>query len=58
MHSLITEYYPKSLEYLRKKFINHMKPKKKEDQHMNASFLLKRENKILTAGNTGTKTRA
>jgi hypothetical protein len=32
-------------------FTDHMKPKKKEDQNMDASVLLKRGNKILTGGN-------
>jgi len=32
-----------------------MKLNKKEDQNVDASFLLRRENKILTGGNTGTK---
>jgi len=31
-----------------------MKLKKKEDQNVDASFLFRRENKILTGGNTGT----
>jgi hypothetical protein len=32
-----------------------MKPKKKEDQNVNASVLFRRENKILTGGNMETK---
>jgi len=32
-----------------------MKLKKKEDQNVDDSFLLRRENKILMGGNTGTK---
>jgi hypothetical protein len=32
-----------------------MKPKKKEDQNVDASVLLRRENKILTEGNMETK---
>jgi hypothetical protein len=35
-----------------------MKPKKKEDQNVDASVLLRRENKILTKGNMETKCRA
>jgi hypothetical protein len=31
------------------------KPKKKEDQNVDASVLLRRENKILTGGNMETK---
>jgi hypothetical protein len=36
-------------------FTNHMKPKKKEDQSVDASVLLRRVNKILTGGNTETE---
>ena len=32
-------------------FTDHMKLKKKEDQSVDASFLLRRGNKILTGGN-------
>jgi hypothetical protein len=32
-----------------------MKPKKKEDQNVNSSVLLRRVNKILTGGNMETK---
>ena len=32
-------------------FTDHMKPKKKEDQNMDASVLLRRVNKILTEEN-------
>jgi len=35
-----------------------MKLKKKEDQNLDASVLLRRENKMLTGRNTGTKRRA
>jgi hypothetical protein len=35
-----------------------MKFKKKEDQHVDASVLLRRWNKILTGGNMGTTCRA
>jgi len=35
-----------------------MKLKKKKDQNVDASFLLRRENKILTGKNTGTKSGA
>ena len=36
-------------------FTDHMKPKKKEDQNMDASVLLRRVNKILTGENMETK---
>jgi len=36
----------KSLKCLKKKFTDHMKHKKKEDQNVDASLLLRRENKI------------
>ena len=36
-------------------FTDHMKPKKKEDQNMDASVLLRRVNKILTEENIETK---
>ena len=36
-------------------FTDHMKPKKKEDQNVDASVLLRRGNKILTGGNMETK---
>ena len=36
-------------------FTNHMKPKNKADQSMDASVLLRRGNKILTGGNIETK---
>ena len=36
-------------------FTDHMKPKKKEDQNVVASVLLRRGNKILTEGNMETK---
>jgi hypothetical protein len=36
-------------------FIDHMKLKKKEDQSVDASMLLRRGNKILTRGNLETK---
>jgi len=42
----------------KKKFTDHMKSKKKEDQNIYASFLFRRDNKILTGGNTGTKSGA
>jgi hypothetical protein len=35
-----------------------MKPKKKEDRNMDASVLLRRENKIFTGENMDTKCRA
>jgi hypothetical protein len=36
-------------------FTDHMKPKKKEDQNMDASVLLRKVNKILTGRNMETK---
>jgi hypothetical protein len=36
-------------------FIDHMKPKKTEDQSEDASVVLRRGNKILTGGNMETK---
>jgi hypothetical protein len=36
-------------------FKDHMKHKKKEDQGVDASVLLRKENKILTRGNVETK---
>jgi hypothetical protein len=54
MHSLISEYSPKSSEYPIQ-FPDHMKLKKKEDQSIGASMLLRRGNKILTGGNMETK---
>ena len=36
-------------------FTDHMKPKKKEDQNVDASVLFRRVNKILTGGNMETK---
>jgi len=39
-------------------FPDHMKLKKKEDQNVAASVLFRRENKILTGGNTRTKSGA
>jgi hypothetical protein len=37
-------------------FTDHMKPKKKEDQSVDASVLLRRGNKILTGRNMDTET--
>ena len=48
MHSLISCYWPKSLDYSKNQFIDHMKLKKKEDQNVYASVLFRRVNKILT----------
>jgi len=42
----------------KKKFTDHMKSMKKEDQNVDASFPLRRESKILTEGNIGTKSGA
>ena len=36
-------------------FTDHMKPKKEEDQNVDASVLFRRLNKILTGGNMETK---
>jgi hypothetical protein len=36
-------------------FIDHVKPKKKKDQNVDVSVLLRRVNKILTGGNMETK---
>ena len=36
-------------------FTNHMKAKKKKDQNVDVSVLLRRGNKILTEGNMETK---
>ena len=36
-------------------FIDHMKPKKKEEQSVDASMILRRGNKILIGGNMETK---
>jgi hypothetical protein len=36
-------------------FIEHMKPKKKQDQNVDASVFFRRVNKILTGGNMETK---
>ena len=36
-------------------FTDHMKPKKKEDQNVDASVLLRKVSKILTGGNMETK---
>jgi hypothetical protein len=40
---------------LKFQFIDHMKPKKKEDQNVDASVLFRKVNKILTGGNMETK---
>jgi len=46
----------------KKRFTDHMLPKKKDDQNVDAPFLLKRENKIFTkiftGSNKGTKSGA
>jgi len=39
-------------------FIDHMQPKRKEDQNVGASLLLRMENKIIMRGNTGKKSEA
>jgi hypothetical protein len=39
-------------------FTDHMKPKKREDQNVDASVLLRSVNKLLTGGNMETECRA
>jgi hypothetical protein len=46
------------LQIPKKQFTDHMKLKKKEDQSMGASVLLRKGNKILTGANMETKCRA
>ena len=55
MHSLISGYYLKNSEYTRQQFTDNRKLKKKEDQSVDASVLLIRDNKILRGGNMETK---
>ena len=54
-HSLISEYQPRNLEYPRYNLQNTRKIKKKEDQLMDTSFLLRLGNKIPMEGVTETK---
>jgi len=51
------DFSPKS-QKTHKQFTDHLKVKKKEDQIVDASVLLRRRSKILTGGNTGTKHKA
>jgi hypothetical protein len=46
---------PQKLRIPTIQFTDHMKLKKKEHQSVDISVLLRRENKILTGGNTETK---
>ena len=54
MYSLISGYQPKKLRIPKKQFIDLMKLKKKKGQKVDASVLLRRENKMLIGGNKGT----
>jgi len=47
-----------SLGIPKKQFTDHVNLKKNKDQTVDALVLLRRENKILTGGNTGTKSEA
>ena len=53
MHLLLSGYAQK-LRVPKVQFTKHMKLKKKEDQNVDASVLLRRGNKILKGGNTET----
>jgi hypothetical protein len=55
MHSLRKWILAQKLGIPKIQFTNHMKLKKKEDQCVDASILLKRGNKILTEANMETK---
>jgi hypothetical protein len=55
MHFLISGYLSKKLRVAKIEFTDHMKLKKKGDQSVDASVLLRRGNKILMGGNTETK---
>ena len=55
MHSLISGYYLRNSEYTRQQFTDNRKLKKKKDQSVDASVLLRRDNKILMGGNMETK---
>ena len=57
MYSLISEYYPRNLEYPRYKiqFAKHMKLKKNEDQSVDTLPLLRNGNKTPMEGVTETK---
>jgi hypothetical protein len=52
MHSLISEYYPRNIEHPRYNLQNARKIKKREDQWVDTSFLLRIENKIPMKGVT------
>jgi hypothetical protein len=58
MHSLISGYKPRSLEYPRIQFTDHMKLKKEEDQSVDTLVLLRRGIKIPMGGDTETNCRA
>jgi len=51
-------YISQKFEIPKKKLIDYVKPKNKKDQNVDASSLLRRENKILMGENTGIKSRA
>jgi hypothetical protein len=53
MHSLIKWILVQKLRIPKIQFTYHMKLKKKEDQSVDASVLLRRRNKILTGGRGG-----
>jgi hypothetical protein len=55
MHSLIRGYLPRNLEYRRYNLQKTMKLKKKKDQSVDTSFLLRMGNKIPMGGVTETK---
>ena len=55
MHSLIKWMLVQYFEIPKIQFTDCKKPKKKEDQNMDGSMLLRRGNKILTGGNMETK---
>jgi hypothetical protein len=55
MHSLIKRILAQKLRLPKIQFAKHMKPKKKEDQRVDTSFLLRMGNKIPMEGVTETK---
>jgi hypothetical protein len=58
MHSLISGYYPQKFRIPKIQFAKHMKLNKKEDQHLDISFLLRIGNRTPMEGVTETKFRA
>ena len=58
MYSLIKWTLAQKFGNPKMQFTDHMKPKKKEDQNVDASVLLRRGNKILTGGKIETKSGA